>query len=204
MRAHYPGWDVTKCRSTTSSRRSSTAGGSAQAGEPDRRAAGWRVAHHQLPVSLHSAGTSGRRASTSRRCGRASSASRSSACASQPVLRAHLRSAARRGRGPTVRRPAAPRQAHRVRRSRASLFLVMHLMIAGRLRWRERGAAIRGEARTGGLRVRRRHAALHRGRLASKRASLHVVARRGRAAALDPGGIEVARRSTPRAVRARR
>ena len=43
------------------------------------------------------------------------------------------------------------------------LFLVIHLMIAGRLHWKERGAPIPGADRTGGVRLPRRHAHSHRG-----------------------------------------
>jgi len=70
------------------------------------------------------------------------------------------------------------------------LFLVIHLMIAGRLRWRPRGAAL---ARRGGL------AAFEfaNGTLllteagTKRRASLHVVRGEAALAAHDPGGLEV-------------
>jgi formamidopyrimidine-DNA glycosylase len=70
------------------------------------------------------------------------------------------------------------------------LWLVLHLMIAGRLHWRKRGAKV---ARPRGL------AALDfpNGTLAwteagsKKRASLHVVRGEAGLAALDPGGLEV-------------
>jgi len=69
------------------------------------------------------------------------------------------------------------------------LFLVLHLMIAGRLRWRPPGARVPGkvglaafEFTTGTLVLT--EASTH------QRASLHVVAGRAALAALDPGGIE--------------
>jgi formamidopyrimidine-DNA glycosylase len=70
------------------------------------------------------------------------------------------------------------------------LFLVIHLMIAGRLHWKARGAAL---ARRSGL------AAFDFGAgtvvlteaSTKKRASLHLVAGAAALAALDPGGLEV-------------
>jgi formamidopyrimidine-DNA glycosylase len=69
------------------------------------------------------------------------------------------------------------------------LFLVLHLMIAGRLRWRPSGAKIPGkvglaafEFTTGTLVLT--EASTH------QRASLHVVPGEAALAALDPGGIE--------------
>jgi len=70
------------------------------------------------------------------------------------------------------------------------LWLVLHLMIAGRLHWKERGAKL---ARPRGL------AAFDfpNGTLlwteagSQKRASLHVVAGEDNLQALDPGGLEV-------------
>jgi len=70
------------------------------------------------------------------------------------------------------------------------LHLVFHLMIAGRLRWKERGAAIP---------ARRAHAAFdfENGTLllteasTKKRATLHVVQGAEGLAAHDPGGLEV-------------
>jgi formamidopyrimidine-DNA glycosylase len=70
------------------------------------------------------------------------------------------------------------------------LFLVLHLMIAGRLRWRDRGAALPG---------RRGLAALDFGpgtvllteEGTVKRASLHVVAGRAGLAEHDRGGLDV-------------
>ncbi|MCA9283640.1 MAG: hypothetical protein KDA22_00385 [Phycisphaerales bacterium] len=75
-------------------------------------------------------------------------------------------------------------------------FLVIHLMIAGRLRW-EDGAAIRRPARPGGRsRLEQARFAFDNGRLSiteagtRKRATLHAVAGTAALAAHDPGGIE--------------
>jgi formamidopyrimidine-DNA glycosylase len=69
------------------------------------------------------------------------------------------------------------------------LFVVVHLMIAGRFRWRERGAKIPGrlglaafDFSTGTLLLTEAST--------KKRASLHVVRGEPALAALDPGGIE--------------
>lgn len=70
------------------------------------------------------------------------------------------------------------------------LFVVIHLMIAGRLRWRERGAAI--PAKLGLAAFDFADATLLFTEAGSrKQASLHVV--RGQAAveAMDPGGVDV-------------
>jgi formamidopyrimidine-DNA glycosylase len=70
------------------------------------------------------------------------------------------------------------------------LFLVLHLMIAGRLRWRPRGAAL---ARRGGLAA----FDFESGTLllteagTKRRARLHVVRGEAALAAHDPGGLEV-------------
>jgi formamidopyrimidine-DNA glycosylase len=71
-----------------------------------------------------------------------------------------------------------------------ALFLVLHLMIAGRLHWRSAGAALqkgRGlvsfDFASGSLQV------TEAGR--TRRASLHVVRGEEALAALDPGGLEV-------------
>jgi formamidopyrimidine-DNA glycosylase len=70
------------------------------------------------------------------------------------------------------------------------VFLVVHLMIAGRLRWRERGARIPGKLGLAAFDVTRGTLLLTEAST-RKRASLHVV--RGEAALrdFDPGGIEV-------------
>jgi formamidopyrimidine-DNA glycosylase len=70
------------------------------------------------------------------------------------------------------------------------LFLLIHLMIAGRLRWRPRGAAL---ARRGGLAA----FDFESGTLllseagTKRRASLHLVRGEAALAAHDPGGLEV-------------
>ena len=70
------------------------------------------------------------------------------------------------------------------------LFLVLHLMIAGRLRWREQGAALPGKAGLAAFDFPTGTAILTEA--GSKRqASLHVVAGSAALAALDPGGLEV-------------
>ena len=70
------------------------------------------------------------------------------------------------------------------------LFLVIHLMIAGRFRWRARGAAL---ARRGGLAAfEYEHAALHLVEAGTRRrATLHVVRGEAALAGHDPGGLEV-------------
>ena len=69
------------------------------------------------------------------------------------------------------------------------LFLVLHLMIAGRLRWRERGAAVPRKGAHGALDFSSgtlliTEASSH------KRASLHVVRGEEALARLDPGGVD--------------
>jgi formamidopyrimidine-DNA glycosylase len=69
------------------------------------------------------------------------------------------------------------------------LFLVFHLMIAGRFKWRERGAVVPRKVGlaafdfAGGTLLLTEAAT-------KKRASLHVVQGEGALAALDPGGLE--------------
>jgi formamidopyrimidine-DNA glycosylase len=70
------------------------------------------------------------------------------------------------------------------------LFLVLHLMIAGRLRWRESGAKIPGKV--GLLALDFDHGTLVLTEAGTKRqASLHVVAGRETLRQHDPGGIDV-------------
>ncbi len=70
------------------------------------------------------------------------------------------------------------------------LFLVFHLMIAGRFRWKEAGTAIPGKV--GLLALDFDHGTLILTEAGTKRqASLHVVGGRGAHAAHDPGGLEV-------------
>jgi len=70
------------------------------------------------------------------------------------------------------------------------LFLVFHLMIAGRLRWKAPGSAIPGKV--GLLALDFEHGTLILTEAGSKRqASLHVVQGREALAQHDPGGLEV-------------
>jgi formamidopyrimidine-DNA glycosylase len=70
------------------------------------------------------------------------------------------------------------------------LFVVIHLMIAGRFRWKDRGAAV--PAKQGLAAFDFEHATLLLTEAgARRRASLHVVRGEDGLAALDPGGVEV-------------
>jgi formamidopyrimidine-DNA glycosylase len=69
------------------------------------------------------------------------------------------------------------------------LFLVLHLMIAGRLRWLEPGAKLPGRSALAALDFATGTLVLTEA-AARKRAALHVVGSRAALAALDPGGIE--------------
>ncbi|MEY4581857.1 MAG: hypothetical protein RL701_6560, partial [Pseudomonadota bacterium] len=70
------------------------------------------------------------------------------------------------------------------------LFLVLHLMIAGRLRWRDRGTAI--HKKLGLLAFDFPHGSLMLTEASSKkRASLHVIQGRAALADVNPGGIDV-------------
>src|SRR5688572_25695447 len=69
------------------------------------------------------------------------------------------------------------------------IFLVFHLMISGRLKWRKKGAPVPGKGAHGAFdfdngALLLTEAATH------KRASLHVVRGEAGLAALDPGGLE--------------
>jgi formamidopyrimidine-DNA glycosylase len=71
------------------------------------------------------------------------------------------------------------------------LFLIFHLMIAGRFKWRERGAAI--PRKVGLAAFDFAHGTLLVTEAATqKRASLHVVHGEDSLASFDPGGIDVA------------
>ncbi|HSL22375.1 MAG TPA: DNA-formamidopyrimidine glycosylase family protein [Vicinamibacterales bacterium] len=70
------------------------------------------------------------------------------------------------------------------------LFLVVHLMIAGRLRWRERGAAIPGKVGLAAFDFPPGTVLLTEAG-SRKQASLHVVSGRARLAEHDRGGLEV-------------
>jgi formamidopyrimidine-DNA glycosylase len=70
------------------------------------------------------------------------------------------------------------------------LFLVFHLMIAGRFRWKEKGAKVPGKV--GLLALDFEHGTLILTEAGTKRqASLHVVAGREALAQHNPGGLEV-------------
>ena len=70
------------------------------------------------------------------------------------------------------------------------LFLVLHLMIAGRLRWRERGASIPGKVGLAAFDFPNGTAILTEA--GSKRqASIHIVRGEEALTALDPNGLEV-------------
>ena len=76
------------------------------------------------------------------------------------------------------------------------LFLVFHLMIAGRFRWKEKGAKIPGKV--GLLALDFDHGTLLLTEAGTKRqASLHVVSGRQALASHDPGGIQVLNVSLP-------
>ena len=70
------------------------------------------------------------------------------------------------------------------------LFLVIHLMIAGRLRWRERGAAIPGRVGLAAFDFPS-GSAIFTEASKKKRASLHLVAGEAALVDFDRGGIEV-------------
>ena len=76
------------------------------------------------------------------------------------------------------------------------LFLVLHFMIAGRLRWRDRGALIPGKVGLAAFDFPTGSAVLTEA--GSKRqASIHVVAGEEALAAIDPGGLEVIEADLP-------
>jgi len=70
------------------------------------------------------------------------------------------------------------------------LFVVLHLMIAGRLRWRERGAAIPRKVGLAAFDFPGGTAVLTEAG-ARRQASVHIVAGIAELAALNPGGLEV-------------
>ena len=70
------------------------------------------------------------------------------------------------------------------------LFLVLHLMIAGRLRWKERGAKIPGRLGLAAFDFPNGSLILTEAG-SKKRASLHVVRGEGELAPFDRGGLEV-------------
>jgi len=70
------------------------------------------------------------------------------------------------------------------------LFLVLHLMIAGRLRWRDRGAAIPGKVGLAAFDFPTGTAILTE-QGSKRQASLYVIEGSSNLATLDPGGLEV-------------
>ena len=76
------------------------------------------------------------------------------------------------------------------------LFLVLHLMIAGRLRWREPGATIPGKVGLAAFDFPTGTVVLTEAG-SRRQASLHVVAGEPDLAALDPGGLEVLETDLP-------
>jgi formamidopyrimidine-DNA glycosylase len=76
------------------------------------------------------------------------------------------------------------------------LFLVLHLMIAGRLRWRDRGVAIPARVGLGAFDFPAGTALLTEAG-ARRQASLHIVSGNDGLAALDPGGLEVLESELP-------
>jgi formamidopyrimidine-DNA glycosylase len=79
------------------------------------------------------------------------------------------------------------------------LFLVLHLMIAGRLHWADRGAPIRKKLGLAALDFENGTLLLTEAG-STRRASLHVIASEAGLAALDRGGLEVLE-ATPQAFR---
>lgn len=70
------------------------------------------------------------------------------------------------------------------------LFMVLHLMIAGRLHWRERGAKLGGRNNLAAFDFPNGSLVLTEAG-AKRRASLHVVRGEAALAELDPGGVDV-------------
>ncbi|MEM6675192.1 MAG: DNA-formamidopyrimidine glycosylase family protein [Planctomycetota bacterium] len=76
------------------------------------------------------------------------------------------------------------------------LFVVVHPMVAGRLRWKPRGAALPGKTGLLALDFERGSLVLTE-QGSKKRASLHVVAGEKALAELDPGGLEILEADLP-------
>jgi len=72
----------------------------------------------------------------------------------------------------------------------ANLFVVLHLMIAGRLRWRDRGAAIPGKVGLAAFDFPDGTAMLTE-QGSKRQASIHLIEGAENLASLDPGGLEV-------------
>ncbi len=77
------------------------------------------------------------------------------------------------------------------------LFLVLHLMVAGRLHWREKGAKVGGRGALAALDFEGGSLVLSEAS-AKKRASLHLVSGRQALSDFDRGGIEVLEAGLPR------
>ena len=76
------------------------------------------------------------------------------------------------------------------------LFIVLHLMIAGRLRWRERGAPIPGKVGLAAFDFPAGTAILTE-QGAKRQASIHLLSSAADLSSLDPGGLEVLGASLP-------
>jgi formamidopyrimidine-DNA glycosylase len=76
------------------------------------------------------------------------------------------------------------------------LFVVLHLMIAGRLRWRDRGTAIPGKVGLAAFDFPTGTAILTE-QGAKRQASIHLISGAAGLASLDPGGLEVLGSSLP-------
>jgi formamidopyrimidine-DNA glycosylase len=76
------------------------------------------------------------------------------------------------------------------------VYLVLHLMIAGRLRWRDRGAPIPGKVGLAAFDFPTGSAILTEAG-SRRQASLHIVAGASGVEALDPGGLEVLEADLP-------
>ena len=94
----------------------------------------------------------------------------------EPLPAAHGRSAAVGGARQAGARRAPARQARSCSASRTTSSSSFHLMIAGRLRWRDARREARRQDRPRGVRLPERHAAAHRGEPEAAR----VAARRAR------------------------
>jgi formamidopyrimidine-DNA glycosylase len=70
------------------------------------------------------------------------------------------------------------------------VFLVFHLMIAGRLHWRDRPASAKDRATLAAMEFAHGHVAMSESG-SKRRASLHIVRGEAALAALDPGGVDV-------------
>ena len=78
------------------------------------------------------------------------------------------------------------------------LFLVLHLMIAGRLRWLDAGRQGSGAHHAGVVRVSERHARLYRSGNQASRVAAPGAGAKLRSLRIDAGGLEVLDRQTAR------